>query len=153
MGCKGDIANEEEAIERDMVIDTDTGTTVIFGPVDSVATMFDDADIQYFVDNSTDITTLTGYYPCENPPKFGFGFPSISDATSARQIARSPVGHNSTIFDVLPTQLAQNRSGNNCTASIQGPSQYGNICWVDGQGIGELLSFLDRLRYRCLFSN
>lgn len=133
-----DIAVDGKVIEQDALIVTDSGTTVIFGPVVSVQAMFDAAGIQSVITgNLTTGRSLTGYYPCDNPPQFGWGFPSINNATSARANTSSPVSHSSTIFNVLPSQLAQNSTGNNCTASIHGTDEFGigvDTIWIVGQG-------------------
>jgi hypothetical protein len=78
-------------------------------------------------------TTLTGFYPCDSPPTLGFGFPSISNATTASQNSGSPISHSSTIFNILDSQLAENSTDGNCTASIQGTDAFGEI-WLVGQG-------------------
>ncbi|KAG0646502.1 hypothetical protein D0Z07_7451 [Hyphodiscus hymeniophilus] len=130
----GDIAYNGKVIVRDAEIASDSGTTVIFGPVDDVAALFDAAGLQYLIVNSTNPavpTTLTGYYPCDQPPPFGFGFPSISNATTASENGNRNVSHESTVFNVLPSQLLQNGTGNNCTASIHGTDEFGG--WIVGQ--------------------
>jgi hypothetical protein len=98
--------------------------------------MFDDAGIQSAITpNSTadSFPTLTGYYPCDNPPNLGFGFPSITNATSAKKMDNDTISHQSTIFEILPEALAFNNTGNNCTASIFGTDQFRNGFWLVGQ--------------------
>jgi hypothetical protein len=90
-----------KVIGRDAAIMTDSGTTVIFGPIDSIQALFDAAGIQSVLRPGSP-TTLDGYFPCAHPPEIGFGFPSISNATSAQADPSSPVSHLSTIFNIVP---------------------------------------------------
>ena len=132
----GDIAANGKVIERDAAIVTDSGTTVIFGPIDSVQALFDAAGIQSVLHPGSP-TTLDGYFPCANPPELGFGFPSISNATSAQADPSSPVSRFSTIFNILPSQLAESSTDGNCTAVIHGTDQFGSgpgAIWIVGQG-------------------
>lgn len=132
----GDIAANGKVIERDAAIVTDSGTTVIFGPLASVQTLFDAAGIQSVLrPNATadSPTTLDGYFPCAHPPELGFGFPSLTNATTAT----GPISHSSTIFNILPSQLVENRTDGNCTASIHGTDEFGSgpgAIWIVGQG-------------------
>ncbi|KAE9373114.1 acid protease [Stipitochalara longipes BDJ] len=132
----GDLAANGEVVGRDSVFIFDSGTSVIIGPVDGVQAMFDAAGIQsVLTPNQTTDTfpELTGYYPCDNPPNFGFGLPSITNATSAKQHHNQTISHQSTIFEILPEALKFNSTGNNCTASIFGNDEFGNGFWLIGQ--------------------
>jgi pepsin A len=97
--------------------------------------MFDATGVQSVLTPNTTADTyplLTGYYPCDKPPELGFGFPSITNATTAKQEHNSTISHYSTIYDMLPEALAFATNGNNCTASIFGSDEYGG--WLIGQG-------------------
>jgi hypothetical protein len=75
---------------------------------------------------------LTGYYTCDNPPELGFGFPSITNATTAKEEHNSTTSHHSALYEMLPKALAFATTGNNCTASIYGTDEYSG--WLMGQG-------------------
>lgn len=142
----GDITANGKVIEKDAFIVTDSGTTIVFGPLASVQTLFDAAGIQSVVVPNTTAdapTTLTGYYSCSNPPKLGFGFPSASDTAAARANYSSPVSKFSTIFNILESQLAESKNGDNCTAVIHGTDQFD--VWLVGQGEFPLSNFGRRL--------
>lgn len=103
--------------------------------MDDVQAMFDAAGVQSVLAPNTTADTyplLTGYYPCDCPPELGFGFPSITNATTAKQEHNSTISHDSTIYNVLPEALAFATNGNNCTSSIFGSNEYGS--WLIGQG-------------------
>ncbi|KAF4630113.1 hypothetical protein G7Y89_g8027 [Cudoniella acicularis] len=129
-----DVAYDGEVLLKDQLMWTDSGTTVMFGPLEGVQAFFDAAGIQSVLHPSTtaDVpTTLDGYFSCSNPPTLGFGIPSISNASAASRDPHSPVSHMSTIFNVLPSQLVQNSTGDNCTASIHGTDEW--PFWLIGQ--------------------
>jgi hypothetical protein len=108
--------------------------------------MFDAAGIQsVLTPNTTTDTypTLSGYYPCDSPPELGFGFPSITNASTEREQYNGNYTHYSTIYEVLPEPLAFVTTGNNCTCSIYGTTEFGNF-WLVGQGqsiMNKILSF------------
>ncbi|TAQ83813.1 hypothetical protein B7494_g7863 [Chlorociboria aeruginascens] len=108
-----DVAYDGTVLLKDQWMVTDSGTTVMFGA------------------SPEDPTTLDGYFSCSNPPTLGFGIPSISNASQASQDPSSPVSHTSTIFNVLSSQLVQNSTGDNCTASIHGTDEF--PFWLIGQ--------------------
>lgn len=110
-------------------------------PLAQVQAFFDLAGVQSVLhpSSSPDVpTTLDGYFSCSNPPTFGFGIPSASNASEASQDAQSPVSHTSKIFNVLPSQLVQISTGDNCTASIHGTDEWD--FWLIGQGVWNLAS-------------
>jgi hypothetical protein len=76
---------------------------------------------------------LTGYYPCDKPPNLGFGFPSITNATTAREEHNRTISHHNIIFDMLPEALAFITTENNCTASIYGSDEYPGFLVGQGQ--------------------
>jgi hypothetical protein len=104
-------------------------------PLDSVQTLFDAAGVQSVLTPSSAPgapSILTGYFACDNPPTIGFGFPSTGNATAAAKNASSPVSHQSKVFNILPSQLVSNQTGNNCTASVVGTNEF--PFWLIGQG-------------------
>jgi hypothetical protein len=97
--------------------------------------LFDAAGIQSILTANTTADTyplLSGYYPCDKPPELGFGFPPITNATTAMEEHSSKPSHYSTLYEMLPEALAFITAGNNCTASIYGSDEYGG--WLVGQG-------------------
>jgi hypothetical protein len=105
-------------------------------PIAGVQAMFDAACIQSILTPNQTADTLpqlTGYYPCDSPPNLGFGFPSFTNATTAKEVHNHTISHQSTIFEMLPEALAFNSTGNNCTASIFGTDEFGNGFWLIGQ--------------------
>jgi len=99
--------------------------------------MFDATGVQSVLTPNTTAdtsSTLTGYYPCDDPPDLGFGFPSKTNATTASQEHSSNTSHHSTIFNMLPEALVYSTSGNDCTASIYGTDGFGEL-WIIGQGL------------------
>lgn len=96
-------------LESSVSIVTDSGTTVIFGPSSQVRDVFDAAGVKYTQDSNG----ITGYYACDKPPQIGLSFS----------------GSN---FNVAPEALAFKTNGNNCTASIHGTDNFGDI-WLVGQ--------------------
>lgn len=103
---------------------------MITRPISDVQRLFHAAGIQSVLTPASggNPASLAGYYPCDKPPVFGFGFPSISNASTAT----GPVSKKSTIFNVVPSALVLSATGNNCTASIQGSDEFG--FWLVGQG-------------------
>lgn len=110
----GDITVGGKTTQSRASIITDSGTTVIFGPTTQVIAMFKAAGMQYSQGRNG---AVTGYYPCSSPPSLGFRFPAGSSGTN---------------FNVVPAALAYKKNGNNCTAVIQGTSNFGNQ-WLVGQ--------------------
>jgi cathepsin D len=127
----GDIAVNGKVVQSDARIATDSGTTVIFGPIDSVRAMFKAAGITAVENpgNGNTPTTLDGYYDCSKPPQLGFGFPSAGQAAHSKNKA---VSASSSIFNVLPQVLAQKNNNGNCTAIIHGTDEFQGM-WLVGQ--------------------
>ena len=123
---QGDIAYDGKVVRSDATIITDSGTTVIFGPVADVKALFSAAGIQAV--ETSNPAGVTGYYPCSSPPSFGFGFPSAAGTAGRKRGASA----TSTVFNVLPAALQESKVGNNCTASIHGTSDFGDS-WLVGQ--------------------
>lgn len=136
----GDIAADGKVVQRDAFIATDSGTTDILGPIESVKALFDATGIQSVLHPDTTEgapTTLEGYYPCAHSPEIGFGFPSITNSSSVAKNSNSSVSPFSTIFNILPSQLAQNSTDGNCTVAIHGTDEFDNMgpnFWLVGQG-------------------
>lgn len=57
-------------------------------------------------------TMVTAYYPCDSPPTFGFGLPSLDNVT-----AEYP---ESKLFNVLDSALVQERNGTECEMIVHG---------------------------------
>lgn len=102
--------------------------------MESVQKLFDVAGIESVVSPGGDNapTTLTGYFNCSSPPTLGFNVPSADNATAALLRRGSSVSLASSTFNILPNQLVQYQDGDNCTASIQGTTQF--PFWLVGQG-------------------
>jgi len=131
----GDITANGKVIIKDANIITDSGTTVIFGPLDQVKTLFAAVGITAVTVAGTggNPTTINGYYPCAKPPALGYGFPSVSQAAAAAKSKTSSVSHTSTIFNILASELAENSTASgNCTAVIHGTDAFGED-WLVGQ--------------------
>jgi pepsin A len=85
-----------------------------------VIEIFKVASIQYVVQTSEDAgTSLTGYFPCDQPPILGLSIPSQSNATTASRQNSKLVSHHSSIFNIAPDQwIAADNGSNNCTAIL-----------------------------------
>lgn len=158
-GSWTDIALDGKVIEKNAMMVTDSGTTIIFGsvilksfdsrssrftkpfsgtdllahinrPTASVQKLFDAAGIQSVADPNAG--TLTGYFSCSKPPTVGLGLPSADNATEAAASGSTTISHKSTIFNILPSQLISNQDGDNCTSSIVGTDDF--PFWLVGQG-------------------
>jgi hypothetical protein len=101
-------------------------------PIDSVQILFDVAGIQSVLTEGNP-SILTGYFSCSNPPTVGFGLPSTGNASAAAASKSPIISHKSTIFDILPSQLVSNQTGDNCTSSIVGTDEF--PFWLVGQGM------------------
>jgi len=77
-------------------------------------------------------TILTGYYPCSEPPSFGFGLPSLDNITQIGSSSDSAISNRSSIFNVQPHGLAQNSTDGNCSSSIYGAAGMEGL-WIVGQ--------------------
>ncbi|MCJ1442906.1 MAG: hypothetical protein MMC23_003403 [Stictis urceolatum] len=104
---QGDIVLNGKVIESGADIITDSGTTVIFGPIDSVQSLFDAAGIQSVRSS------------------IGLSFPSSSEQAKEASAA-------SKVFNILEEPLAQTKDGDNCTISIHGSDEFGGA-WLVGQ--------------------
>jgi hypothetical protein len=100
-------------------------------PIDSVQKLFDTAGIQSVLTPGSP-SILTGYFSCSNPPTVGFGIPSTGNATAAAARNDPIISHKSKIFNILPSQLISNQTGDNCTSSITGTDEF--PFWLIGQG-------------------
>ena len=103
--------------------------------MDEVLSIFEATSIQAVIQNTTDGVTVTGYFPCDQPPTLGFGIPSQSNASTAEKTDSSLVSHQSTIFNIAADQwIAADNGNNNCTAILSGMTvaSYPTL-WVVGQ--------------------
>ena len=98
---------------------------------------FKAASIQYVVQTSEDAgTSVTGYFPCDQPPALGLSIPSQSNATTATRQKSKLVSHRSSIFNIAPDQwIAADNGNNNCTAIVTGLDfeGSGSSDWILGQ--------------------
>ncbi|KAJ5900153.1 acid protease [Penicillium taxi] len=130
-----DIALNGRIIERNAIVELDTGTATIIGPLDVVIGIFNSSSIPYIVSTSSAGTTVSGYFPCDQPPTLGLVIPSRQNSTDARRDNSNSVSHNSNLFNIAPDQWAATNNGNNnCTAVLSGTDAlpYSNL-WVVGQ--------------------
>ncbi|PMD39253.1 acid protease [Hyaloscypha variabilis F] len=131
----GDLALEGKVIAKDILIELDSGTATVIGPIDAVTSLFNATGIQGVLQSTPDGPLLTGYFPCDKPPTVGFGFPSASDAAAAANNSTSSVSKKGSIFNIPTNQwAAANNGNNNCTAVLSG-ANVPNITglWVVGQ--------------------
>ncbi|EED19138.1 hypothetical protein TSTA_024610 [Talaromyces stipitatus ATCC 10500] len=134
----GDVIFDNQTIHSNAEIMVDSGTTVIWGPIKYVQELFDKAGMQSVLRQSNNtgslVRTLDGFYSCDHPPSFGFQFPSLANATTARLRKSTVVSHQSRVFQIYYSALAENSSedGGNCRASIHGTDSFGDS-WIVGQ--------------------
>jgi pepsin A len=91
--------------------------------------------MQYRIQKLGGVTTVNGYFPCDQPPTLGFSIPSQSNATAAAKADSKLISHKSSIFNIARDQwIAEDNGNNNCTAIIAGTSEitYPGL-WVVGQ--------------------
>jgi len=105
----GHVTVNGATVHDNVTIITDSGTTVIFGPTSQVQSLFQQAGIHAVQDSNG----ITGFYACNAPPTIGLKFGSRN-------------------FNILPAALAFSQNGNNCTASIHGTDEFGEM-WLFGQ--------------------
>ncbi|KAG5927796.1 hypothetical protein E4U42_001765 [Claviceps africana] len=98
-----------KTIQADIDVSVDSGTSVIYGPLEKVNDLFNAAGVQVVRSASG----ITGYYDCRSPPKIGFAL-------------------SGTTFEIAPEALALAKDGNNCTASVKGTNAFGPW-WILGQ--------------------
>lgn len=126
----GDIAVSGTVVERDALIELDSGTATIVGPVETVRNIFESIGIQSVLYNSSSGPLLTGYFPCDKPPMVGFSIPSQTNTSAAT----GTVSKTSTIFNIPSSVWATvNNGGNNCTSVLSG-QDYSDVpgLWVVG---------------------
>lgn len=134
----GDITVNGQIIAQQQLIELDSGTANIIGPIDIVQQIFNATGVTGIMTNSSGCaSTLVGVYPCSQPPKLGFGFPSMNDSAAAS--GNSGVSRKSTIFDVPASAFPVTNDGNgNCTSVLAGvninlPQTQNRSLWVVGQ--------------------
>ncbi|KAJ5123149.1 acid protease [Penicillium atrosanguineum] len=134
-----DIALDNKIIKSNALVELDTGTATVIGPFEEVIEIFKASGIQAVVqtteDSGTTIKSVTGYFPCNQPPIFGFSIPSRKNATAAAKQHSKLVSHRSSIFNIAPDQwIAADNGNNNCTAIVSGTSSMPvEGLWVVGQ--------------------
>ena len=113
------IANGKTVSSRASII-TDSGTSVVYGPIDTVRTVFADLKIPTYehvgTNSQTDPSYLFGYTSCANPPNTEFG-----------------INLGGTTFNIesIPWNAIDN-GNDNCTAVLQGTNAFGSQ-WLVGQ--------------------
>ncbi|PYI09853.1 acid protease [Aspergillus sclerotiicarbonarius CBS 121057] len=130
-----DLALENTIIASDILVELDSGTATITGPVDEVLSIFEATSIQAVIQNTTDGVAVTGYFPCDQPPTLGFSIPSQSNASTAAKTDSNLISHRSSIFNIAADQwIAADNGNNNCTAVLSGMTvaSYPTL-WVVGQ--------------------
>ena len=93
---------------------------------------------------------LWATYPCDHPPKIGFGFPSKSDAATFalshdNPVSPGPVSNHTSVFTILPDPLIAASVGfgpNRCRASITELKTMEPWGWMLGQSKVDLLQTL-----------
>lgn len=126
----GDIAVNGSIVAslKDSLLEFDSGSSGIVGPISAVEALFNLANIQSVLIPSAAGNTLVGYYPCSSPQTIGLSLPSQSNLTSPG------ASNSSTIFNIETSTLSIAQDGNNCTSAISGfdyAAQPG--LWVIGQ--------------------
>ncbi|KAJ5587197.1 acid protease [Penicillium hispanicum] len=130
-----DFAINGQIVMKDALVDLDTGTATIIGPVKDVIAVLEAASVQYVVQSSSAGTTVTGYFPCDKPPTLGLSIPSQSNVTTAAKQNSKLVSRESSIFNLEPSQwIAADNGNNNCTAIVSGTDVLPQPnMWVVGQ--------------------
>ncbi|PWY90676.1 acid protease [Aspergillus heteromorphus CBS 117.55] len=130
-----DVALNNTVITTNIMVELDSGTATVVGPVDEVLSIFEATSIQAVVQNTTDGVTVTGYFPCDSPPTLGFNIPSTANATAAAKADSGLISHQSKIFNIEGEQwIAADNGNNNCTAVLSGANVEGYpTLWVAGQ--------------------
>ncbi|MCJ1353997.1 MAG: hypothetical protein MMC33_003984 [Icmadophila ericetorum] len=135
------------AVHSDIVIDgkvffsnvrvsLDSGTTYIYGPIDQVIAIFEEIGIMpVWQDPSLESggATVTGYYPCDLDPQFGFRFPSQADVDISLLDSNSPVSTESENFYLMQDAFRGDfTKPNNCTSVVLGTNLTDGV-WLVGQ--------------------
>ncbi|KAJ5690419.1 acid protease [Penicillium macrosclerotiorum] len=131
-----DIVLDGVTIKNDALVELDTGTATVIGPVDDVIAIFKASSMEYAVQTSEDSgTTVTGYFPCDKPPTLGLSIPSQKNATAAMKEKSRLVSHRSSTFNIAADQwIAADNGNNNCTAILSGTDAFPiPDLWVVGQ--------------------
>ncbi|KAL3422802.1 Gastricsin [Phlyctema vagabunda] len=129
----GDLAINGDIVATDLVIEMDSGTATIVGPLETVSQIFNATGIQGVISETADGPFLTGYFPCNAPPSVGFRIPSQSNASTLT--ASAGISVVPTIFNIPnDAWVAKDNGNNNCTA-VLGGQNYAAFpgLWVVGQ--------------------
>ena len=116
----GSIIANATTVTRNADIGTDSGTSVVYGPIDTVRSIFQTLNIPISehqgTDPNSDPSYVYGYTPCDTPPVSQFG-----------------IGLGGTTFNIEPAAWNAKDNGlNNCTAVLQGTDGFGEM-WLVGQ--------------------
>ncbi|OBT61338.1 hypothetical protein VE03_09531 [Pseudogymnoascus sp. 23342-1-I1] len=131
----GDLVVGGELQERDLLIELDSGTATIVGPILAVSAIFNATGIQSVLRSTIEGDLLTGYFPCDKPPTVGFNFPSETNVSLAAKDSSSTISKKSSTFNIpLNAWAAVDNGNNNCTAVLSGQDYkaYPGL-WVIGQ--------------------
>ncbi|KFY74230.1 hypothetical protein V499_05728 [Pseudogymnoascus sp. VKM F-103] len=131
----GDLVVGGEVQERDMLIELDSGTATIVGPIVTVSAIFNATGIQGVLRSTSEGDLLTGYFPCDKPPTVGFNFPPKTNASLAGKDSLSAISMRSSTFNIpLNAWAAVDNGNNNCTAVLSGQNYEAHPgLWVIGQ--------------------
>ncbi|TVY71282.1 Aspartic protease, partial [Lachnellula suecica] len=117
----GDLAVNGSVIQRDLVVEFDSGTSGIIGPIDAVSTLFEMVGIQGVLQPSASGDVLVGYFPCGTPSAVGLSLPSKSNISATMGL--SGFSDTSKVFNVLADAMSAgpvDADGKNCTFAISG---------------------------------
>ncbi|KAL9049016.1 MAG: hypothetical protein Q9162_007429 [Coniocarpon cinnabarinum] len=116
----GDVTAGSSMVAQDATFITDSGTAVVYGPLETVQAIFEALAIPYSLRRGTNPRTdpsyIFGYTPCDAPPNRDVNF---------------VLGGEDFHIDAVPWNAVDN-GGNNCTAVLQGTDAFGES-WLVGQ--------------------
>ncbi|OBT86051.1 hypothetical protein VE02_05528 [Pseudogymnoascus sp. 03VT05] len=121
----GDPVVAGEVQERDMLIELDSGTATIVGPILAVSVIFNATGIQGVLRSTSE----------DKPPTVGFNFPSKTNASLAEKNTLTAISKKSSTFNIpLNAWAAVDNGNNNCTAVLSGQNYEAHPgLWVIGQ--------------------
>ncbi|PQE21908.1 aspartic protease precursor protein [Rutstroemia sp. NJR-2017a BVV2] len=126
----GDVVLDGEYVFRDALLEFDSGTTGIVGPISAISALFNASGMQSVLQTSPAGDTLLGYHPCSSPPAIGFGLPSQGNLSS---MSSSNISSTSKTFYLENSAQAASKSGDNCTSVFSGYDFETPGLWVLGE--------------------
>ncbi|PQE24537.1 aspartyl protease protein [Rutstroemia sp. NJR-2017a WRK4] len=121
----GDVVLDGEYVFRDALLEFDSGTTGIVGPISAISALFAASGVQSVLQTSPSGDTLVGYYPCSSPPAIGFSLPSQGNLSS--------ISSTSKTFYIENSAPAASSSVDNCTSVFSGYDFETQGLWVLGE--------------------